>query len=152
SGTPQDLVVGDIDADGHLDLMVTVQYDVSIFWGTGAGTFSATPTTLQLPGGYDPANQGWGGGQAAAVADLNGDGKLDPIGLQAAGGNSCRVVMFPNAGGRTFLSPVLITTTNGTPCGWRVAVGRIDSDNIDDLLIGDAVSPETSGGYVLKGT
>jgi len=62
------LAVGDFDGDGHLDLVVTNQFDldISVLLGNGDGTFHSNVTyaTEQFP-------------QSIAVGDFNGDGIPD---------------------------------------------------------------------------
>lgn len=70
------VVVDDINADGHLDLLVSAHYDgdslapSAIFWGTAAGTYSDT-NRLNLPG-YQPTF-------GAGVVDFNHDGFKDVL-------------------------------------------------------------------------
>jgi hypothetical protein len=65
--TPQDVVAGDFNHDGFMDLAVaTGNNSVSILLGNGSGTF-ATHTEYPVPA--DPV--------AIISGDFNGDGKLD---------------------------------------------------------------------------
>jgi hypothetical protein len=66
------VLVGDFNGDGKLDLAVATDNGLVIFLGNGNGTFqpfSLMPSLLS----YDP------GDELLALADLNGDGKLDVI-------------------------------------------------------------------------
>ena len=69
--SPQNLVVGDFNGDGHPDLAIVNVGgdDVAILLNDGTGNFSApmvTTLSYQLP-------------QGLAAGDLNGDGKLDLV-------------------------------------------------------------------------
>ena len=72
--TPRDVMdvaLGDLNADGHLDLMIAqrVGRDVAVRLGVGDGTFR------------EPEN--WplvGDGRAVTAVDVDGDGKLDMVG------------------------------------------------------------------------
>src|SRR5262249_8265804 len=73
-----DVAVGDVNGDGHLDLALqvtaeepffgTTYYQVEILLGNGDGTFTRTrlPSSIACTG-------------SLALADMDGDGKLDLI-------------------------------------------------------------------------
>ena len=63
------IAVGDVDGDGHPDLVATgLSNEVYVFHGNGDGTF-AEPTAFGVGDGDWP--------HAVAIADFNGDGKAD---------------------------------------------------------------------------
>jgi hypothetical protein len=69
------VVAGDFNGDGQIDLAASGGTGVWVWSGRGDGTFSFVPSPA---GGYD----GYGNSfDAAAVADLNNDGKLDLLAL-----------------------------------------------------------------------
>jgi hypothetical protein len=76
-GSPSSMVVADIDRDGIPDLAVANggTGDVSVLTGNGAGGFTAAPGTPVATGGSSPSS--------LAVADMNGDGKLDLVAVNA---------------------------------------------------------------------
>jgi len=87
SGTnPTAVVTGDFNADGKIDFAVanTSSYDVSVFYGNGAGGF-ALPVFYDV--GLAPS--------AMIAADLNGDGRLD---LAVTNGDSNNVSILRNLG------------------------------------------------------
>jgi hypothetical protein len=124
------LAVADINRDGKLDLAVvnsctssdqcsdvtTARGVLAIFLGNGDGTFSA-PIAIQA--------LSWMGGPIA-IADLNGDGKLD-----LAVGNGA--LLFVGKGNGAFRLPVDLGA-NGP-----IAVGDFNRDGKPDLAVGDTI-------------
>ena len=69
---PVGVVVGDLNADGHLDAVTSsFELGVSIFNGTGDGTMNARNGLDNIPGGPWPA--------AIASGNLNGDPYMDVV-------------------------------------------------------------------------
>ena len=92
--SPSQVVLADVDHDGLLDLIIAgassraaYASGVSISWGKGDGTFTAT---LGLPSHS---------ASAVVVADFNADGRTD-IGI--ANGYADSVILNLNKSGRTF--------------------------------------------------
>jgi hypothetical protein len=115
-----DLVVGDFDGDGHLDLAVAEyghygRYDddvngpVSILLGNGDGTFRAGKSYPTILG-------------SLVAADLNGDGRLD---LLTSGGS-----ILLGRGDGTFE-----TGRSFGPAVYSVAVGDFNGDGRLDLAV-----------------
>jgi outer membrane protein assembly factor BamB len=131
---PGGLGIGDLNRDGHLDLAISDTYDstLGVHLGHGDGTFAAE-TTYKTPIS--------GGGGAVAIADIDGDGHLDVVGVNSYS-NPTSVSVFPGAGDGT-LKPRIDTTTDSEPRGLGVADfdgdGRLDvavvaGDGVDVLL------------------
>jgi hypothetical protein len=127
---PWPVVAVDFNGDGKLDalqgLAAEVGGRVNILYGDGDGTFA------------DPIGARSGGpNRALAIADFNGDGRLD-----AVVGNYNRAsisVLLGREDGT--LAPHLESDAGGQPAG--VAVGDLDEDGILDV-----VASSTSGDVV----
>jgi hypothetical protein len=118
------VVLGDLNRDGKLDLVLASEYAISsvtngsvgMLLGNGDGTFQAavstsTPTPLQ-------------GIRSLALADFNGDGKLD---LAVGAGD---FLLLGNGDG-TFQTPIELGA--GGP---GIAVGDFNRDGKPDLAVG----------------
>ena len=138
------IAVADVNGDGKPDVVVTecagdCPGSVSVLFGNGNGTF-------QSPTHYNSGGRGAGG---IAVADLNGDGKLDLV--VGACGSDCWVangvvgVLLGNGNG-TFQSPV--TYDSGGAYADSVAIADVDGDGKLDILVSNIVGESVS---VLRG-
>jgi len=109
------LVTGDLNGDGIPDLLVPTATSVVGYLGSGHGTFiAAAPTAVSAPG-------------FLAVADFNGDGKLD----FATTGN----LMALGNGDGTFQSPVTLTANPPVEGFSHVASADLNGDGWPDLVI-----------------
>ena len=130
------VAVGDINGDGNPDLVVTNECNgnsctngtYGILLGNGDGTFQAAVSY----------NSGGVTATSVALADVNGDGKLDLLLTNQCSDNNCTtgqvVVMLGNGDG-TFQSPVTYGTS-GLYAG-SLAVADINGDGKLDLLVTD---------------
>ncbi len=143
------LAVGDLNGDGTPDLVVAYQQlsettqegAVVVFLGNGAGYFQATRS-------YDS-----GGIHAAgvALADVNGDGKLDIVVTNVCPfNNGCGTegtlsVLLGNGDG-TFQAAETYGTGGLFPTS--VVVADVNGDGKPDLVVGDVASFSNSQGSV----
>ena len=128
------VTVGDVNGDGKPDLLVTndcVDQDcatgnVGVLLGNGNGTFQAAVTYAS--GGEEP--------ESAAVADVNGDGKLDLLVANAICAPGCATgsvgVLLGNGDG-SFQSAV--TYDSGGFGAESVAAMDVNGDGNPDLLV-----------------
>jgi hypothetical protein len=141
---PRDLAVADLDGDGKLDIAITNQdsWDISLNWGAGGGFF-VVPGAVQVSG-----INGNPGGQAIAVGDFDGDGKLDlsvprshAIGCCGGGRYECVATLVRNAGSRNWFGAADFTSPP-SGCSTRAWAGKINNDTKDDVFFGGDI-----GGY-----
>jgi FG-GAP-like repeat/Bacterial Ig-like domain (group 3) len=130
---PVAVKIGDLNGDGHPDLIVANQYQcnnctdggVSVLFGNGDGTF-------QAPVSY---TSGALAATSVAVDDLNGDGHPDLVVTNEYQCQSCgtgRVSVLLNQGDGTFKAPV--TYNAGGYAALSVAVGDVNGDGKPDLI------------------
>lgn len=131
-GTSQ-VVVADLNADGRADI-VSADYNVSMFIQS-----ATTPGTFQTPLGLSTSGANW-----VAVGDLNNDGAPDIVVTDALG-----VWAFFHTGAAasvTYSAPVLLflqTVNFNVPAGSLVAIGDVDADGFNDVVVTD---PGPTGG------
>ena len=128
------VTVGDVNGDGKPDLLVTnncvdqncATGNVGVLLGHGNGTFQAAVT--YATGGEEP--------ESAALADVNGDGKLDLLVANAICAPGCATggvgVLLGNGDG-SFQSAV--TYDSGGFGAESVAVRDVNGDGKPDLLV-----------------
>ena len=125
-----DIAVGDVNRDDKIDVVITncaaigflceaagVDSVVGVLLGNGDGTFQPAKT-------YDSGGGSTGG---LALADLNGDGKLD---LAVANG---KVAVLLGNGDGSFQAPTLYNS--GGAVGDGVAAADVNHDGKIDLLV-----------------
>ena len=128
NGTGQ-VAVGDLNGDGHLDLVVVNggAGAVAVLMGNGDGTFQA-PLAYQANG--FPVS--------VAIGDLNGDHHADlAIAIECLNGcqNNGGVSVLLNQGNGTFQAPVTYDT--GAHSASFVAIGDVNGDSFPDLVVTD---------------
>lgn len=125
-GGAYDMTVRDFDGDGHLDFVARA-FGLSLFLGTGEGTFTG-PTTLPTGSGGDVLS-------SAVVADFNGDMKADiAIGFACCFGGSHESfagVLLGNDRG-SFLPPRLQSVSGYAT--HDLAAADFDADGRTDLV------------------
>ncbi|HET9501934.1 MAG TPA: FG-GAP-like repeat-containing protein [Hymenobacter sp.] len=117
------LMLGDIDSDGDLDLLISNGGGLYQQRNDGAGRLTNKAPNSAAPGGY---------GQNT-LADIDGDGDLDAImtGSPVNAGGVSTVVLGLNDGAGNFTTSSFATTTSS---GY-LTVGDVDADNDQDIIV-----------------
>jgi len=129
--TPGGVAIADLNGDRRLDLAVANvnSSDLSVLLGRGDGTFAPTEN-YRLAESYS-------GTGAPAVADLNGDGRLDV----AAANDSSDVSVVLGRGDGSFLRAVHYRDSRS---GFDVAIGDLNGDSLPDIAVANFHTPDVS--------
>ena len=116
---------GDIDGDGHLDVVSCSEGDssIAVVRGRGDGTFAPF---VRYALGYRATD--------VTVVDLNGDGRLDVVVASAASTGSI-VTVFLGTGGGSLGTPLHHTVSTTSYAGARIRSGDVDEDGTPDLVV-----------------
>jgi hypothetical protein len=133
--TPSRTTVGDLNRDGHPDLVGVYFQDVMVLLGKGDGTF-ALATTFPVPGAVGDGNEVRG----VTIADVDGDHAPDLIVTLPRGVTAADTALEMNE------AFILLGNGDGTfrtatslfvgPLPNSSAVGDLDGDGIPDLAVG----------------
>jgi hypothetical protein len=140
SGFVFPFVIGDLNDDGHLDILVNSGWWSGpeawvSFIGRGDGTFAAGPSV------------NLGGSTPYGLWDLNGDGHLDYVGNDQVGSGwqeilSSGSVRLALGNGDSTFQPWWDIEMDGGVSG--VAVGDVNDDGWPDLIVSDGTSQVVS--------
>lgn len=130
---PTRLVLGDMDGDGRVDMVVTNNSNdsVSVFRNTsisGTITLSSFAPRISYKTIHSPLNK-----KDISLADLDGDGKLDIV----VSGNSDSISIFRNTSiigvisTNSFASQIYISKGVGVS---QIAIGDLDGDGKPDII------------------
>ncbi len=136
-----DLVTGDFDGDGHLDiaeLASTTAWLLGVFYNAGDGSFADEAT-------FGP-NPEWGG-FGLGVADFNGDG-IDDLAtvtyLRPNASDEAIDIIEVWSGARDRSFAMVTTEITAVPDVYQVAIGDFNGDGKPDLAL--ALQPAGRGG------
>jgi len=110
------LAIGDLNADGRPDAVVSAGTSISLFLGTAQGTFAA-PTSFGSSG------------TELAIGDLNADGRQDVV---ARSTNTLNVYRNQSSGVFNTVTPIALGMISPGP----IAVGDLSGDGRDDIVVG----------------
>jgi hypothetical protein len=129
---PVGIAAGDFNGDGKPDLVIANYFSsphtISVLINAGSGRFGApqnysTDTAAGVLG-TNPIS--------VAVADFNGDGKLDIV---SANYGSNNLSVFLNSGTGTFPANATVYSLPGSPSPYYVAAGDFNGDGFADLAV-----------------
>ena len=151
-GSSLPIIIADVNGDGKPDVLVVNQTNkaygdgkVGVLIGNGDGTFK--PVVVYDTGAF--------GAGSFAVADLNGDGKLDmavvncaPKGTTSCPGDGGTVSVRLGKGDGTFRAAHLYSRGGGAFFSGPILVADVNVDGKPDLLVGNYCFTGTNCGSV----
>lgn len=134
NGSPAGIAVADVTGDGKPDLVTAngFGYNISVFAGTGTGSFQA-PVSYALGPNAAPLD--------VTVADLNADGQPD---LVVANAGSNTVALLMGRGGSGFLPGPYAVGTSASFIPYGVAAGDVNGDGRPDVVTANSANSTVS--------
>jgi Bacterial Ig domain/FG-GAP-like repeat/PKD domain/RTX calcium-binding nonapeptide repeat (4 copies)/Beta-propeller repeat len=143
SSEPSDVAAGDLNADGTVDLAVSMRGTTVILLGNGNGSF-LPPKRLDPPvaGGIGNTSNRVG------LADMDGDGDLDLLTLHASVQGGGAVAMWRNDGAGTFSTPLVRNVPFpfydfNLVTGPDLEIGDLNGDGFADVVVTDTGTNDT---------
>ncbi len=149
--------VADVNKDGFADAFLIVPpttvgnpYTVQLFIGTGDGSFKAPNMLNVTPTVFPPVSDG-SDGTPFALADLNGDGKLDLVTGGSSADSSVPEIAITLGNGDGTFQPPTILKLGGFGYAGSPALGDFDGDGKLDLYVGGIIEGADLGIFPGKG-
>ena len=139
--SPHEIALGDLNADGHLDIALASHesYNVILLFGNGRAGFRPASSPVAMKDGRQPHTHGLG------ITDFNGDRHADLITVNSNDDNDVAVALGDGRGGfmRSAGSPFQVG-----PAPYPMALGDLDSDGRMDVVVTSTGlgAASTSGG------
>jgi VCBS repeat protein len=137
------IAAGDLKGDGWTDLVLTLTEDSYIYVLRNNRHGGFTKTAIHAVDGRFLINPG-----QVALADLNGDGKLDIVVAASAGGGAF-VYMADASGAYTYQTEIY--SANVTLGATVIAISDLNGDGIPDLVMSQGGGGSTLGIFLGKG-
>jgi hypothetical protein len=122
-------VVGDFNGDGNLDIAVVAPYEISVWLGSGDGTFAYPAVVTTFPASAGDYNQG-----RAVAGDFNGDGVLD-LAVTLSGATTGQLAIFTGNGDGTFTAGATEGVAGSDLPADYVVAGDFTRNGILDLAV-----------------
>jgi hypothetical protein len=124
---PTEIVIGDMNGDGHADLIIGSHdsYGIMILPGDGKGNFTVSPnSSVTMKEGNHPHTHGLG------IGDLNGDGHPDIV----TANNSDNDIAVVLSNGRGGFIPASGSPFTVSPSPYPLTIGDVNSDGHLDIV------------------